>query len=591
MPHRTGRLVTIVAVLWMITGDIASADGAWKSVTEQGWDPSKRELVRRTYRVWDFHPELDLEFNWGVPWGSTLTPNGIVNGTGKLTWRKKGTPEYERGGLYSEYNGEMKNGRPDGQGSITMRSGLSYSGAWKNGLMNGRGKLKFDNGDDYDGELADGKLNGHGRYASTDGSIFDGAFKNGERDGSGILTLATGESYRTTWREGTEISREVIDAQQGASQAGADAATPGQRTNQLSIRISIDRKKNQDFSFNNDCAEICYYYESNPTPNSLQIQLGSKRIMSVWKGDRIIEPLPASSGRDGFIYDGTQFAPVYLLADLINGADRPSTIVAAYLNIAESSTDLEPYLWVDRPDNTCAEFKFDPTVGFRNVGWGPISGAKLRYSFGRKSSQPKVFSASLGTFNHRMDASVEDGLRALAMNLQRIATAKFSCTSYADLPNCLRRIDASGVLGELKGQIVMDDNVATVEMSGFLDYEWTSSDGRNNQRSSPVSLKMPLFVISGLKTSAECGGPGEVDHGGRTLDLSLDRRSYRLPLNWHAAVAPRANERFGITLVAPKSSNHQLQLVLELNDGSKVMSQKIDLSYFKPRLTKEDGSR
>jgi hypothetical protein len=43
--------------------------------------------------------------------------------------------------------------------------------------------------------------------------------------------------------------------------------------------------------------------------------------------------------------------------------------------------------------------------------------------------------------------------------------------------------------------------------------------------------------------------------------------------------------------VAPKSSNHQLQLVLELNDGSKVMSQKIDLSYFKPRLTKEDGSR
>src|SRR5689334_11850144 len=41
-----------------------AADGIWKERTVEIYVPSQRKNVRTTFRVWDFHPELKLQFNW-----------------------------------------------------------------------------------------------------------------------------------------------------------------------------------------------------------------------------------------------------------------------------------------------------------------------------------------------------------------------------------------------------------------------------------------------------------------------------------------------------------------------------------------------
>jgi hypothetical protein len=228
--------VAIFFAAWLLAEQrIAfAAEGVWKEDTQEVFDRDHDQPERRTYRVWDFHPELDLEFNW-EPSSGEPAPAGIVNGTGTLTWRKRGTHEYDPAAVQSQYDGEMKNGRPDGYGSLVMRTGLTYAGTWKEGLMDGRGLIKLENGDDYDGEFVAGRMQGQGRYGSADGTVYVGEFKNSLRDGAGTLTVAGGASYRTTWRAGVEIGRELVSTGTNPPPS-AEQAKEG-----LALRILIDR--------------------------------------------------------------------------------------------------------------------------------------------------------------------------------------------------------------------------------------------------------------------------------------------------------------------------------------------------------------
>ena len=63
------------------------AVAAWKERTQELWDAAQNAEVRKTYRVWDVHPDLGLEFTWD-PLDHESAAAGAVNGRGKLTWRK-----------------------------------------------------------------------------------------------------------------------------------------------------------------------------------------------------------------------------------------------------------------------------------------------------------------------------------------------------------------------------------------------------------------------------------------------------------------------------------------------------------------------
>ena len=55
-------------------------------------------------------------------------------------------------GQSSKYEGEIKNGLPNGQGTYTWINGEKYVGEYKDGEQNGQGTYSFPNGDKYVGE-------------------------------------------------------------------------------------------------------------------------------------------------------------------------------------------------------------------------------------------------------------------------------------------------------------------------------------------------------------------------------------------------------------------------------------------------------
>ena len=53
------------------------------------------------------------------------------------------------------YEGEWKNGNPNGQGTFTWSNGRKYVGEWKDGKYNGQGIFTYPDGEKYEGEYKD----------------------------------------------------------------------------------------------------------------------------------------------------------------------------------------------------------------------------------------------------------------------------------------------------------------------------------------------------------------------------------------------------------------------------------------------------
>jgi len=87
------------------------------------------------------------------------------------------------------YTGEIKDGKPNGMGVATYKSGNAkrYVGSFVNGMYNGKGTMFFDNGVFLTGEWKNGKLDGKGSFLSESGVLYIGDFVNGVKEGKGIL--------------------------------------------------------------------------------------------------------------------------------------------------------------------------------------------------------------------------------------------------------------------------------------------------------------------------------------------------------------------------------------------------------------------
>ena len=84
-----------------------------------------------------------------------------------------------------KYEGEIKNGFPNGQGTMTLPNGNKYVGKWKDGFPNGQGSALSEDGEKFKGEWKDGEFTGHGTYTSPDGEKYVGGWKNFEFHGKG----------------------------------------------------------------------------------------------------------------------------------------------------------------------------------------------------------------------------------------------------------------------------------------------------------------------------------------------------------------------------------------------------------------------
>ncbi len=155
--------------------------------------------------------------------------------------------------LILQHEGEWKDGKRDGNGSMKYTTGKVYAGEWKDNRRNGKGVCKFVNGhvyegewrndcmngngiyifadiavytrewkdgerngkclikfkqkeDVYNGEFRDDKRNGHGIYKNDDG-VYEGEWKDNERDGPGIFTDVNGVMFKHVYDQGFLVSR------------------------------------------------------------------------------------------------------------------------------------------------------------------------------------------------------------------------------------------------------------------------------------------------------------------------------------------------------------------------------------------------
>ncbi len=100
------------------------------------------------------------------------------------------------------YVGEVSNGLPNGQGTVTWPDGTKHVGAWKDGFANGQGTLTWPSGDKYVGEFKDNKYHGQGTFSSPDGLKYVGEFKDDKKHGQGTFTSPDGLKYVGEWKDG-----------------------------------------------------------------------------------------------------------------------------------------------------------------------------------------------------------------------------------------------------------------------------------------------------------------------------------------------------------------------------------------------------
>ena len=67
-------------------------------------------------------------------------------------WKRVGEKD-----THPVYKGEVENGVPNGQGTLTFPDGGKYVGEFKYGKKNGQGTFTFSDGEKYVGEYKDGK--------------------------------------------------------------------------------------------------------------------------------------------------------------------------------------------------------------------------------------------------------------------------------------------------------------------------------------------------------------------------------------------------------------------------------------------------
>ena len=99
---------------------------------------------------------------------------------------------FEDGKVQSKYNGEIKNGKPNGFGFQTYKNGNKYFGEHKNGLPNGKGRSIYPDGSMYLGVYKNGKFHGQGTFIWKDGYYYVGEFKDGTQNDKGTEILPNG---------------------------------------------------------------------------------------------------------------------------------------------------------------------------------------------------------------------------------------------------------------------------------------------------------------------------------------------------------------------------------------------------------------
>jgi hypothetical protein len=567
--------------------------GQWRTRIQQVFDPASHELFRRMYTIWDPEPWRDLDFSW-TPDNPPLDKPGRIDGSGHLVWRLRDKPSYDRASVYAEYRGSVRNGRIEGYGIFLDQSGLFYQGQWRSGRMHGRGTLKLPLGDEYIGEFRAGRADGHGRYIDVTGEVYDGAFADGRRHGRGTTKLPNGRTYVSFWSHGVETESSLVLRLAQASGMNLDGPAQDVR-----IGITVDKKiRHPETSLGRRDDGGDLLYTVSIAPEGFAIKPDNPRLISMWKEGRDPqltrdETLGAPNEYGVLSFNPRQLVPLTLVLQMQNRSASAIKSAGIYLDVKRSVSDLQPAVQMrfDPIEECTSNPIYDVILRTENFGWGPAEDAKLDISLSGSSSAGPAVTKQLGRLERMLNVDLEPDLKSAGVDTEFVRDAVksrgFIC--QAGIPRqCLDELRQSGKFGPLVDALSLQDTNIIAKVPSKLTYGWHDVEGSAKMSSSTFQLTIPL---GHLKTRPECGEGGQRESiTTKVQELKVDSSNYRVSLSYQGFVLAGRTSQLTLPIAAPKSSEHEFTVVLQLVDGQEVRSLPINLLYYVPSWFHNSGN-
>ena len=346
------------------------------------------------------------------------------------------------------------------------------------------------------------------------------------------------------------------------AQTPPDALQAGVR-----VQLFVDQRRNAT------AREQHFGYRLRPGIQALELLPESDALMQQWKGDAVLGQGP----RPAFERDAKP-APVFLVLDVSNESNSPIQATNSYLAIEASATELQPFL-------TLAAW----SEGFQlsNHGWGPAENARLDFAFGPERPATDSVSMPLGALGV-VAVFPERALTAVVPALPQLREQPPKCPAMEQVRDCLVQLQGAHRMDRIGDIAYLRRDEVLTRLIGTLSYEWRDAAGALHTREQPLNVEQRLFSFdTGERPSASMGPPGPEEEGFAPVSLQLERKTYRLPLPYRPLLAPGQNQRFQLTLDAPKASRHQFRVVMETSDGRRVTTPLLDLLYFVPKMDLE----
>ena len=549
--------------------------GTWAERVQVVYDAQTRTVERVRLKVWDSEPHRNLEFLWEPDKGSSFNPaatGGIVEGRGKLLWRVRGSAPQDRRAVYSTYVGEMRNGRPHGQGRLDRREGEIFEGTWVAGLLHGEGSHRNAQGEHYTGSFENGLPHGHGRQTMADGAIYEGSFRNGLRHGEGRMRLAGGTEYLSRWKDGVEQGTRpdiVADANLGGLlRAQGDGGSAGK----VELSLTVEPRMTQ---------EALLPYTHAVSDERIEIFPESEPIVLAWIGEATIN---ASTLLDALSQIDFSNAPAFAEVRFKTNDQSRVRLESLELQVDDSQVYRKPFLTIGE-HHGCIGYR--PNFDFHNVGWGPARDARLNLEFfnlddPQQASRP--FALDIGSFDLGTGVSFDDILAQAGLATRELADARFTCSSMDAIPQCRREILSTGHFGELRDLVSGTVNLS-VGVRGRVAYKWADDRGNAFDADEPFEAALQLGFIETEMVVAEYGdGVGFSPEALRYQEVRFrsDAQNYTINL------PVRGNKNLAsyvalLKLFAEEASIHQFRAVARFADGSERYSKPIVLYYMKPQ--------
>ena len=168
--------------------------------------------------AWTRHYHSDRTARWsgrcdgGFPAGrgtfssSAGSEHSPYEGTGTFVGGKR-NGRWTENGTGIRYDGEYRDGKRHGRGTMIWANGDRYAGEYRDGKAQGRGTMTWTDGTRYQGEYRDGRLHGRGTMTWANGARHEGVYRAGKRHGRGTMTWANGARYAGEYRDGKPNGR------------------------------------------------------------------------------------------------------------------------------------------------------------------------------------------------------------------------------------------------------------------------------------------------------------------------------------------------------------------------------------------------